>query len=143
MPAPTSPIELPRALVNRILHCAQSQPEREVCGLIGALNGRPETVYPVDNIAERPEVRFALDPRQQIGAMRAMRERGEDLFAVFHSHPLAPAKPSALDHAEAAYHDALYLIISLGTCGVLELRGFRLQPTGSFLEVPLQLKTEP
>jgi len=71
-----------------------------------------------------------------------MRERGEELFAIFHSHPAAPAEPSALDMAQAGYPDALYLIVSLGTCGVLELRGFRIEASGGFAEVPLQLRAE-
>lgn len=134
------PIPFPRAVVNRLLQCAQSQPERETCGLIGGLHGRPVSVYPVANVAEPPTSRFTLDPGQQIAAMRTMRERGEDLFAVFHSHPSAPAEPSARDRAEAGYPDALQLIVSLGTRGVLELRGFRLLPGGGFVEVPLILQ---
>jgi proteasome lid subunit RPN8/RPN11 len=58
--------------------------------------------------------------------MRHMREAGEELFAIYHSHPHAPAEPSVRDIAEAAYPQAIYLIISLNTTGVLELRGFRL-----------------
>jgi proteasome lid subunit RPN8/RPN11 len=133
-------VAFPRSLVNQILHCAQQQPERETCGLIGAKGGLPASFYAVDNIAEPPESRFGLDPQQQIGAMRAMRERGEDLFAIFHSHPEAAAEPSSLDLELAAYPEALYLIVSLGTQGVLELRGFRLQASGRFAEVPLLLQ---
>ena len=55
-----------------------------------------------------------------------MRENGEELFAIYHSHPHAPATPSATDLQQAAYPTALYLIISLNTKGVLELQGFRL-----------------
>jgi proteasome lid subunit RPN8/RPN11 len=139
MPLSTS-IAFPRSLVNQIFHCAQQQPKRETCGLIGAKDGLPASFYAVDNIAEQPECRFGLDPQQQIGAMRAMRERGEDLFAIFHSHPEAAAEPSSLDLELAAYPEALYLIASLGIQGVLELRGFRLQASGRFAEVPLLLQ---
>ena len=63
----------------------------------------------------------------QIEAMRQMREQGETLFAIYHSHPHAPAEPSHLDIEQANYPEALYLIISLNTKGVLELRAFTLQ----------------
>ncbi|MGY6215154.1 Mov34/MPN/PAD-1 family protein [Methylolobus aquaticus] len=139
IPAPTL---FPRALINRILHHAQAQAACEVCGLIGAREGTPTTVYPVDNVAEQRESRFALDPQQQIAAMRTMRERGEVLFAVFHSHPAAPAEPSTLDLQQLGYPDALHLIISLGTRGVLELRAFRALPAGGCAEVPLLLQPE-
>ena len=133
-------IDLPRPLVNQLLHCAQNSPEAEVCGLIGARNGSPSTCYPVRNTALQPGVRFQLDPVEQIEAMRRMRERGEDLFAIFHSHPTTPAEPSPVDLSEAAYPDALYLIISLNTKGVLEMRGFKMAENKTFLEIKLGLQ---
>lgn len=136
----TSPLAFPRSLVNRILHLAQQHPEREVCGLIGSRDGRPVSCYPVSNVAEQADVRFQLDGAEQITAMREMRDRGEQLFAIFHSHPSAPAEPSPTDLANAAYPDALHLIVSLGTAGVLELRGFRFTGAGcGFTEVALGL----
>jgi proteasome lid subunit RPN8/RPN11 len=136
----SAPIEISRLLVNQVLHCAQEQSTREVCGLIGALHGRPTSVYAIQNVADLPETRFRLDPQQQIAAMRTMRERGEDLYAIFHSHPSAPAEPSSLDIDEAAYPEALYFIISLGIRGVLELRAFRRDTMGGCVEVPLHLE---
>ncbi|MCX7675779.1 MAG: M67 family metallopeptidase [Alteraurantiacibacter sp.] len=133
-------VALPRSLVNQLLHLAQSSPEAEVCGLIGALADEPVSCYPVANVASDPARRFRLDPAGQIAAMRQMRERGERLYAIFHSHPSAPAEPSPLDRAEASYPDTLYLIISLNTQGVLEMRGFRQAQENGFQEVALYLK---
>lgn len=135
-------IELPRALVNQILHHAQASPELEICGLIGASEGIPRSCHPVANAADAPKARFHLDPAGQIDAMRRIRENGEELFAIFHSHPQAPAEPSATDLAEAAYPDALNLIISLNTKGVLEMRGFRIGQDRSVEEVELLLKKD-
>ncbi|MBT6079431.1 MAG: hypothetical protein HOG56_03745, partial [Gammaproteobacteria bacterium] len=59
------------------------------------------------------------------------------LWAIYHSHPDAPAAPSAKDLADASYADALYLVISMNTEGVLEMRGFRLQ-SDIFNEVALE-----
>ena len=131
---------LPRPLINQLLHYAQSSPDSEVCGLVGAKDGLATTCYPVKNAASAPECRYSLDPREQIDAMRTMRERGEEFLAIFHSHPHAPAEPSALDLEQASYPEALYLIISLDTQGVLELRGFRLDPKGQPREVELVLE---
>ena len=117
-------VKLDRTIVNRILAHAQQTPEQEVCGLVGAVAGAPRQVYPVRNIAGDTTQLFAMDPQQQIAAMRNMRDNGEELFAIYHSHPHAPASPSATDLQQAAYPDALYLIISLNTKGVLELQGF-------------------
>ena len=130
--------QLPRAIVNQLLHHAQSSPGNEVCGLIGGKDGAPCRCYPIDNIASAPRRLFAMEPQQQIAAMRGMRERGEELFAIYHSHPAAPALPSATDLAQANYPEALYLIISLQTRGVLEMQGFVLRGT-EVTEVPLEI----
>ncbi len=122
-----TPIHFPRPLINQILQQAQQAEDSEVCGLVSARDGQPVHCYPVVNAAAQPAHRFRMDPQQQIEAMRQMRERGEELFAIYHSHPDAPALPSATDLREAAYPDALYIIISLATEGTLEMRGFRLR----------------
>lgn len=131
-------VVLPRTLVNQILHKAQMSPDIEVCGLIAAKNGRPTRFIPIANVARQPRRLFTMDPRQQIDAMRRMREQGEELFGIFHSHPHSPATPSATDLSEAGYPDALYLIVSLNTKGVLEMCGYRLV-AGQAEEVALEI----
>lgn len=120
-------VSLPRQLINRILQQSQRSPNREICGLIAAKNNSPTRCMAIANIAETPSRLFSMDPEQQIQAMRKMRESGEALYGIYHSHPHSPAIPSDLDLEQAGYPDALYLIISLSTKGVLEMRGYRLQ----------------
>lgn len=120
---------LPRLLVNQLLHHAQLEPEQEVCGLIGR-NGEAMRFYAITNVAAAPQRLFEMDPAQQIAALRLMRERGEALFAIYHSHPHTPPVPSVLDIELAAYPDALYILASLQTRGVLELRGYRMREEG-------------
>lgn len=129
---------LPRPIVNRILHQAQASPEEEVCGLIAARNGRPSDCYRVSNISQRPERLFAMDPQQQIAALRKIRQQGKELYGIYHSHPHSPAVPSAADLEQAGYPEALYLIVSLNTRGVLEMRGYRLMDSGAE-EVQLEI----
>lgn len=129
---------LPRPLVNQLLHQAQTLEDHEVCGLIGAADGKPRSIYPATNIAPDPRRHFHMDPRDQIAAMKTMRQIGETLVAVYHSHPSAPAIPSREDLEQATYPDALTLIISLETKGVLELRAFRLGQSSE--EVPLEME---
>ncbi len=118
-------IKLPRSIVNQLLELALSAPDREICGLIASLEGQPTRCYPVSNVANHPRSRFQLDPKQQIAAMRQMREQGETLFAIYHSHPNSPATPSITDIEQISYPDALTLIISLHTTGTLQMRAYR------------------
>lgn len=126
LPAGFTEVHIPRKLTNQLLHLAQTSPTTEICGLVGGKNGRPQTCYPINNVSEQPQNRFLLDAKQHIAAQTAMRANHEDLFAIYHSHPTAPALPSTEDVAQAVYPDALYLIISLNIKGVLEMRGFKI-----------------
>jgi len=132
--AKVKPVALPRTIVNQLLTHAQSSPEQEVCGLIAARNDIPHKVYRITNSADQPQQLFAMNPEQQIDAMREIRESGEDLFAIYHSHPHSPPQPSLTDLQESAYPDVLYLIISLDTEGVLQLKGFFLNKSEAAIQ---------
>jgi len=115
----------PRKLANKILTHAQQNPETEICGLVSAQNNQARHYYPVPNTAANKTTLFAMDEQSQIAAMKKMREQDEELLAIVHSHPHSIAEPSALDKAQHQYPDAYYLIVSLNTVGVLELRAFK------------------
>jgi proteasome lid subunit RPN8/RPN11 len=135
-------LSLPRPLVNKILAHAQSNPEVEVCGLIGNSGSQQKTYYPIDNIAQHPSCRFLMDAPQQIAAMKKMRNNEQQLFAIIHSHPKTTALPSQHDIDESSYKDVFYLIISLNTKGVLEMRAY-VQQQESMQEVELLLEEKP
>ena len=120
-------LKLPRPLVNHILSQAQQSPENEVCGLIGGHDQNAQHCYPIDNAAADQTRRYQMNPKEQIDAMRQMRDNDEELIAIYHSHPHAPALPSVTDLNEAEYPEAAYLIVSLNTIGVLEMTAFRIK----------------
>jgi len=124
-------VHIPRNVINQILEQAQQSPGREICGLLSGRNSNSsnQTVhcYPIANISSEPDHRYLMDPKQQIDTFRIMRERDEELYAIYHSHPESPASPSAEDLRQASYPDALHIIISMSTKGTLQLRGFRLK----------------
>ncbi|MFZ4504379.1 MAG: M67 family metallopeptidase [Methylovulum sp.] len=134
----TNPPQLPRKLINQLLHLAQLSPEHEICGLIGLQPLHTYHCYPITNTAKQSQHQFLLDSSEHIAAMKTMREQNETLFAIYHSHPHAAAIPSLSDIQLAAYPDALYLIISLNTKGILVLRGYRINQQHA-IEIPLEL----
>ena len=135
-------ISLPRKLVNQLLHLAQISQEQEICGFVSKNESNEFTCHPVQNIAENPENRFLMEPQSQFNSMKSMRNKDEKLFAIYHSHPTAPAIPSATDIEQAAYPDAYYLIISLNTKGVLEMRCFKLLHDENIVEINLRMNEE-
>lgn len=132
-------IKITRPLATLLLGLAQKSPQHEICGLIGASGIKPQTVYPVPNIAPDTAQGFEMDPQSQISAFKAMRAKGENLFAIYHSHPQSPPVPSASDLEDLGYPEALQLIISLDTKGVLEMRAYRNNAVGGAEEVQLSV----
>ena len=118
---------------------AQSRPDEEVCGLIGAVDGIPESYYAIDNCHDARAIRFSMDTLQQIEATRKIRKNGETLLGVFHSHPKGAAIPSSVDRAEADDPELIHLICSLNQQGVLEMRGYKTTQGQVADEVNLQI----
>jgi len=119
-------LELPRTLVNQILAHAQQSPDEEICGLISSKNSSATSYYRIANTAPDKTHRFEMNGAEQIAAMKKMRVQDEELMAIVHSHPDAPTSPSTLDKKSNGYPELYYLVVSLNTKGVLELRCFLL-----------------
>lgn len=88
----------------------------EACGLLaGRAIGSDkaiESVYPLPNLAQS-RYRFDIDPRDQLGAIKAMRGLGLSPLGNYHSHPETPARPSEEDLKLFVDPSAAYLIVSL------------------------------
>jgi len=143
MSSTTQTICLPRPLINKVLAHAQQNPDVEVCGLIGSRVGSSTSAekdyYAIDNVSNNPHCRFLMDAPQQIKILKQMREKQQELLAIVHSHPTSTAVPSQLDIAESSYKDVFYIIISLNTKGVLEMRAYT-QQKDSMQEIELVLE---
>ena len=98
-----------------LLHAREASPS-ECCGLIGGTeDGQTRTIYRLTNIARNTEVAYEAAPEELFSAQRQMRERGEQLLAIYHSHPRAlQPTPSETDVRLAYYPAATYLIVGLG-----------------------------
>ena len=123
-------LRLPRTIANEILTQASTHPDTEVCGLLGGVGDTVRSCLPVPNVSPDAHCRYVMDPAGQIDALRNMRNAGDDLVAIYHSHPEGLATPSVTDIREANYPDAVYLIVSLGIRGVLEMAAFRIDGAG-------------
>lgn len=106
--------------------CRAAYPH-EACGLLGGKGNLATSHHAVANVAERPAERFEMDPDGQLRALLAIEERGEELVAIYHSHPSTTAFPSKDDLHRAAYPDAFYLIVSLAGPNPI-LRAYQIDP---------------
>jgi proteasome lid subunit RPN8/RPN11 len=113
-------------------HALEAAPD-ECCGLIGGAveTARAQTVYRLRNRASDARVAYEAAPEELFAAQRSMRQRGEQLLAIYHSHPRSPEPvPSETDVRLAYYPAAIYFIIglsgteaSLGAFRLSERRG--------------------
>lgn len=120
-------ITIARAHVEEMCAHARATNPAECCGLIGGTSDSlARTVYRLRNVAARPDVAYEAAPEELFAAQRLMRERGEQLLAIYHSHPRTREPfPSETDVRLAYYPSAIYFIIGLNEDGMI-LRAFRI-----------------
>lgn len=136
-------IHLTTAQFDQIIAHAREASPQECCGLIGGLiEGKSQTIYRARNVASDPLTTYEAAPEDLFAAQRAMRERGEQLLAIYHSHPRsADPQPSATDVRLAYYPSAVYLIVGLGDPEPC-LRAFRIdEREGRWASVDYQVVT--
>ncbi len=99
---------------DQVLASAREAEPAECCGLIGGGNSYARSLYPLRNVAGDKLVSYEAAPEDLFAAQRQMRERGEELLAIYHSHPRsAEPFPSETDVRLAYYPNAVYLIVGL------------------------------
>lgn len=108
-------ITLPSLDRDQILAYAREADPAECCGLIGGTtDGDASSIYPLRNMAADRNVSYEAAPEDLFAAQRQMRERREELLAIYHSHPRsAEPAPSETDVRLAYYPQAVYFIIGL------------------------------
>ena len=125
---------LPTALADALWAHALREAPRECVGALGGVQegqaARALALYPLGNVAPRPEHEYLADPGHLMRALRAMAADGQSLIALYHSHPRGPAGPSSTDTRLASY-PVPYVIADL--CG-RALRAYRL-PGGEAVEI--------
>ncbi len=97
---------------DRILkHCRDEYPN-EACGILAGHDGAVEKVYTMTNAEPSPSF-YVMEPQEQFRIMKEMRQAGQDLVGIYHSHTGSQAYPSSTDVSLAYYPEAVYLIVSL------------------------------
>jgi proteasome lid subunit RPN8/RPN11 len=109
-------IRLLREHLDAMIAHAREVAPAECCGLIGGLADKnARSLYRLRNVTANPELGYEAAPDDLFTAQRQMRERGEELLAIYHSHPrAADPSPSETDVRLAYYPSATYLIVGLG-----------------------------
>ena len=121
-------------LLDRVIEHAKSKFPQEACGLLVG-RGSADRFIPMENVLASSTA-YEMDPAQLIGTFRDLRSGGEELLAIYHSHPRGPARPSTTDIDRAYYPEAVHLIVSLADPECPQAAAFRIIE-GESLEVEL------
>jgi proteasome lid subunit RPN8/RPN11 len=129
---------------DQILKSAREAEPNECCGLIGGTEGgQAQSIYSLRNIAADKIVSYEAAPEDLFIAQRQMRERGEELIAIYHSHPRSTEPvPSETDVRLAYYPQAVYFIVGLAGPQPV-MRAFRISESeGQWEEVEYRIAGE-
>ena len=125
---------VPRA-AREILHDARARVPEEACGLLGGDGTTIQCALPIANIASNKQSSFALQPTEQLRALKQLDADNLVWMGVYHCHPHSAALPSPADIAACSDPKLLQLIVSLQPSQA-ELRLWRIDGAGV---APLEL----
>jgi len=121
-------MRIPQSMIDEMVAHAREDLPNECCGLIGGADGEARTLYRARNAFASP-FSYRVDTGDQYRIIeKEMRDRGEELVAIYHSHTKSPAYPSQTDLNEAvSWPEQVYLIVSLRDRESPEVKAFWLK----------------
>ena len=105
-------LRISQALVDEVIaHCRSRYP-KEACGILVGRREIIEQVYTMTNTEDSP-IGYAMDPKEQLRVEKTMRQHGQRMLAIFHSHTASEAYPSSVDVSLAISPEISYVLVSL------------------------------
>jgi proteasome lid subunit RPN8/RPN11 len=105
---------LARDAYDEVVYQGYDGGDEEVCGVLAGEYGDHESVvyetYRVENVAETPQIRYAMDPEEQLAVTETAEAAGHDVVGFYHSHPAGPVHPSETDAERATWPGYSYAI---------------------------------
>jgi len=118
-------LTLKKELFKRITEHAIREFPNEACGILSGSQGRVEKVYEMANVDKSPET-FFMDAREQLKVMKEIRNKGEEMIGIYHSHVASLAYPSSHDVELALYPEVSSVIISIKNKKNPSVRSFKI-----------------
>ncbi|GIW24011.1 M67 family metallopeptidase [Meiothermus sp.] len=100
-------------LEQTLVHLKTALPNEGV-GLWAGRRGVVRQVWPLENVHPAPQAYYEANPQALLEALRCIEVAGLELLAIYHSHPLGPARPSESDRSQAFWR-VPYVIFDMQT----------------------------
>ncbi len=110
---------------NELIEHSRREAPYEACGILAGKKGKVEKVYQTTN-TDKSSKTFFMDPEEQLKIMKEIRDSGQELVGIYHSHIETEARPSAHDVELAYYPEASYVIVSIKNKDNPEIRAFKI-----------------
>ena len=125
-------MRIKKEIIDNIIAHAKSGVPIEMCGYLASENGTISKHYELTNV-DQSEDHFTFDPKEQFATIKDARSSGLEVCAVYHSHPVTPARPSAEDIKLAYDPNISYVIISLAGGGE-DVKSFKIKDSQVTIE---------
>ena len=116
-------LTIPSDIYNIMLAASRAVAPLEACGLLGGVDDAVEQFYELENTDAAAE-HYTMAPEAQFAAVKDMRAKGLRMLAIWHSHPVTPARMSEEDLRMAYTPNVVYVIVSLADPQSPDIKGF-------------------
>ena len=138
-------LRVPKACYEETIAHARRQYPKEACGVLAGL-AQPQPgqaadvmqVYPMTNVEDSP-IGYSMDPKEQLALEREMRQRGQRMLGIYHSHTASDAYPSSVDVDLAISAELSYVLVSLRKKEQPVLKSYRIDGTAVSEEQVVQV----
>jgi proteasome lid subunit RPN8/RPN11 len=124
-------------LRDELVEHARSEVPNESCGMLAGADGSLTAFFGARNEFVSP-MRFQIDSRDQIRITNEIERRGEEIGAIFHSHPNSEAYPSQTDINLARWWPGVLWVICSLAAEDPAVRAFRIDD-GAVEEIELDV----
>ncbi len=134
-------LKMPQAVHDAVIaHCRTHYP-KEACGILAAAKTSKDhqavQAYPMRNVEDSP-IGYSMDPNEQLAVEKTMRQRGQRMVGIYHSHTASAAYPSSVDVSLAISPDLSYVLVSLQHRDAPQIKSYRIDGT-TITEEPLRV----
>ena len=118
--------KIKKAVYDQMIQASGEALPLEACGLLAGRDDYAVKFYELTNAEASPE-QYRMLPQEQFTAIKDMREQGIRMLAIWHSHPLTPARMSEKDLRLAFTPDVVYVIVSVAERMAPTVKGFEVK----------------
>jgi proteasome lid subunit RPN8/RPN11 len=128
-------MKIKQSLIDSLFMYGRAEDPLEACGYISGSGDVASGIIPLEN-ADASPTHFSFKPEDQFRAVKQARANHCSLIAVYHTHPVSPARMSEEDIRLANDVEMRYVICSLLDRSV---RCFRVDEQKTVYEEPIEI----